>query len=318
MGWTEPLSEHWSSFWAEANLTSFRDSFSSNYDAQIADFWRSQFAELQTGSRILDLCTGNGAIAILAAQYSLEHKQDFTVVATDAAEIHCDALQERFPDLSKALSTIEFIDETRIEDLVLPANSFDLISSQFGIEYTDVASSAPQIATLLRAEGRFVALSHCPQSAVMDSMHDDELDYALEHELGILAALGAYVEGKQSFIELRSTLRRASERLVAECKTQEAPLRVYLRDSLSNMLASPEPLFRVQKPRLRGFIQNLEHGRSRLKDLLRVRDMMKANPNWQLPFSETGLVLTRSEDLYLEDDSEPIGHVYIFRKNLKD
>lgn len=62
--------DEWEQFWRHGSVTTFERSGNPNYDGEIREFWERQFATLREGARIVDLATGNGAVALLAAEYS--------------------------------------------------------------------------------------------------------------------------------------------------------------------------------------------------------------------------------------------------------
>jgi hypothetical protein len=59
----------------------------SNYDDRVAAGWRAFFHALPAGSRILDLCTGNGEVAVIAAEISSVHGKNFAITGIDLADI---------------------------------------------------------------------------------------------------------------------------------------------------------------------------------------------------------------------------------------
>ena len=59
----------WDRFWSYDRLSSFGTGpGAGNYGEHIAAGWRAFFAALPAGSKVLDLCTGNGAIAVMAVE----------------------------------------------------------------------------------------------------------------------------------------------------------------------------------------------------------------------------------------------------------
>src|SRR5688572_12905134 len=59
----------WDRFWSYDRLASFgTGSGAGNYDEPIAAGWRAFFASLPNRARVLDLATGNGAIAVMAVE----------------------------------------------------------------------------------------------------------------------------------------------------------------------------------------------------------------------------------------------------------
>ena len=64
-----PETSIWNDYWHYDRLSSFDDA-ETNYREEVAGEWRSFFDSLPNGASILDLCTGNGAIAVMAAESS--------------------------------------------------------------------------------------------------------------------------------------------------------------------------------------------------------------------------------------------------------
>jgi ubiquinone/menaquinone biosynthesis C-methylase UbiE len=57
----------WDLFWSYDRLSSFgTGKGAGNYPPHISDGWRNLFASLPKGAHVLDIATGNGAIAVLA------------------------------------------------------------------------------------------------------------------------------------------------------------------------------------------------------------------------------------------------------------
>ena len=74
----------WDSFWRYDRLSSFHAAPGApNYGPPVADGWRAFFRSLPDGAQVLDLATGNGAIAVLA----VEADKHFIVAGTDLADV---------------------------------------------------------------------------------------------------------------------------------------------------------------------------------------------------------------------------------------
>ena len=153
----------WGDWWAKHNLTSFHGHFHNNYDGPLRQFWEQRFAALPEGAAILDLATGNGALALLAEEYSQQHQKNFHVTGIDYAEIHPGALQERHP----LLGGIVFLGNTAMEATGLESASQDMVMSQFGFEYGDMPATVREIRRLLKPGGCFHAMLHHQDSAVL-------------------------------------------------------------------------------------------------------------------------------------------------------
>ena len=71
----------WDLYWHADRIAScFDGAGGSNYDERLAGRWRAFFESLPRGSRILDLCTGNGAIAAIAAESGAAAGKDLRAV----------------------------------------------------------------------------------------------------------------------------------------------------------------------------------------------------------------------------------------------
>lgn len=174
---------------------------SENYQDDVKAFWFSQFKSLGNGDVILDLATGNGAVATLAMEYSELAAKDFTVLASDAAEIN-EKLVNDSQVLIRYREKVKFYSSTPCEQLPFEDSSVDLICSQYGIEYSHLPESIPEICRVLRDGGKFAAILHNQESVVvidntqyrsilMDALHEQKI-------LGILQqyfnALGETVD----------------------------------------------------------------------------------------------------------------------------
>ena len=88
---------------------------------------------LPDGARILDIATGNGAIATLAAEVAEAGQKTFFLAATDLAEINPDV--KGGARSSRLRKRIQFHSHTPCERQPFDDASFDCVTSQFGFEY---------------------------------------------------------------------------------------------------------------------------------------------------------------------------------------
>jgi ubiquinone/menaquinone biosynthesis C-methylase UbiE len=156
---------HWSTFWNDGWITTFGGSKPKNYDGVVREFWREKFLELPRGSRILDIAAGNGAIATIAAQTSDERDKGFFVAATDLAEIHAELVGDE--DTKQARKQIEFHSFTPCEKQPFDDDSFNLVTSQFGFEYSNIGETLREVRRLLLPGCRFIAISHHADSVLI-------------------------------------------------------------------------------------------------------------------------------------------------------
>ena len=159
--------EEWSRFWQRGNLTTFEGHFRDNYDAEIRDFWWAEFARLADGACIVDLATGNGAVALLAAQYAREHAQRFHITGVDSATIEAARVVAARPALAQDLAAISLRGGGPLEAPGLEAGSAHLVTSQYGFEYGDTAAGSVEAARILAPGGRLAMVVHHDQSAIL-------------------------------------------------------------------------------------------------------------------------------------------------------
>ncbi len=123
--------------------------------AGIVGVWRTFFESLPPGSRILDLGTGNGSLAAVAAAAGKE--QPFAIDAIDLAAI--DPL--RFlPARRDLLRPVRFHGRVAMECLPFDDDAFDAVVSQYGIEYSDAQRSVAEALRVLAPGGRLRLLVH--------------------------------------------------------------------------------------------------------------------------------------------------------------
>ncbi len=139
--------EKWSEYWAQADTEGevFVGKDGSSHP-KLAEFWTAQFAGLSAGARVVDLACGAGSVfAHLAEPTSLElHGLD---TSGEALEL----LLQRLPSVKTQIGSVS--------EPGYDSHSFDLVVSQFGIEYAGVDAFAAA-ARLVAAGGRFAALVH--------------------------------------------------------------------------------------------------------------------------------------------------------------
>lgn len=154
----------WDRYWQSDRIASCLDGAgASNYGEAVAAGWRDFLSELPTGARIIDLCTGNGAIAVLAATVANQQDKSFSITAVDQADIDPPAYVTRNRD---EMAAIQFLGRTQVEALPFPDGSFDVAISQYGLEYSDVAVSVAELVRVLAPGGRVRLVVHAAEGVV--------------------------------------------------------------------------------------------------------------------------------------------------------
>jgi len=197
--------EPWSVYWEGGALNSCITS-SQEQDARVVnDFWQNFAAALPHNARVLDLATGNGAVV----KQLLSSRSDLKITGVDSAAIR----PHDHVDSADPLATAVFLADTDITDLPFADRSFDAVTSQFGLEYSDVAQSVPEAARILATGGKLLLLVHHTDSAILSSGERTlrEIDLLLRPD-GLVDTVMAYVQGSAS----DEVLEQAGQRFLAE------------------------------------------------------------------------------------------------------
>jgi SAM-dependent methyltransferase len=211
----EPLSRAtaWTRYWQTGAAHSCAGSYSPAYEGAIADFWRAGFSSLPPGSRILDLGTGNGPLPkIMVAMAS---RSDLQCDAIDLAQV----APPWFAELSGAdRARIRFHSGCSMEALPFEAATFDLVVSQWGLEYSNLEVSTPEVLRVLAPGGRIQLLLH----------HVDALPVTLAaHEVVHLQWLlndSPYLESVEHMLEpmALATTAEGRSRLMQDAQANQA------------------------------------------------------------------------------------------------
>lgn len=136
----------WSDFWSGARPSrGCLPNAVQTIDAVQSAIWGEVVRPLRKGASVLDLATGDGAVLVKMRAV----RPDLKLIGVDSAA-----------ELPPAPSGIQLKPRVRMERLPFPDRRFDLVASQFGIEYGDVGAAAAEVARVLRPDGGFALLIH--------------------------------------------------------------------------------------------------------------------------------------------------------------
>ena len=158
----------WSHYWSLGHTTSLPDLFPANYSGGISAFWNDAFASLKDDSRVLDICTGNGAIALLAWDFAQSKGIRCDIHAIDAARI-TPSISERS---NTAPAPVIFHSRVPVEGTPFSNRSFDLIVGQFALEYCNAVESIRELARIIKPDGALVLMLHHSDSPTVRSTHE--------------------------------------------------------------------------------------------------------------------------------------------------
>lgn len=145
---------------------------------EISEHWIGLFAGLPNDSRILDVATGNGALPVHAAIAAERSGKHFSLTGVDLAEI--DPVRY-VPSLPDSMRTATFMGGVAAEDLPFADDTFDVVVSQYGLEYADLDRALGEIERVLAGGGRLIWLAHTEDSSVFEQNRDQsrQVEYLL-------------------------------------------------------------------------------------------------------------------------------------------
>jgi ubiquinone/menaquinone biosynthesis C-methylase UbiE len=155
--------EHWETYYRGGALATCPTGPDANYSLDIRDAWVEFFAALPDGACVLDVGTGNGAVALIARDAATAAGKRFSIHGSDLALI--DPVRQ-VPGGATMFDGITFHPGVPTERLPFEPASFDAVSAQFAVEYTDVGRSLGEIFRVLRPGGRARLSVHHADSVI--------------------------------------------------------------------------------------------------------------------------------------------------------
>ncbi len=295
---TNKISNHWSQYWKTGQLTSLPQDFQKNYTGEIQQQWTQVFNNLNKNSHILDVCTGNCAIALLSASRSKIQNKNFKITAIDAADINRKSIEKRFPDQISNLNKIQLISNCKVEDIELANNEFDLITSQYGIEYCHWEKAAQQVHRLLKTKGNFVMIAHSGSTEIIKTMKVEKSDYEFLKTIEIFQCFDDYCCQSINYAEFIKQLKTKQKLVIKRFNNQPSELMRALLLATDGILFMQRNILEANKIELIKMQQQYHHAHQRLNDLFRVTQAINNNPNWHEVFIQSNLRLIEKRNIF--------------------
>ncbi|MFP6809228.1 MAG: class I SAM-dependent methyltransferase [Pseudomonadales bacterium] len=150
--------DKWSDYWTQEGTSGevFVNK-SGDRHPQLAAYWQTQLSGAHSTSRIIDLACGAGSVFADLDKHNDEHSYELfgADLSTDALQL----FQRRLPS-TKVIAC-------SASQLPFPSEAFDLVVSQFGIEYAG-ANAFTEAGDLVARGGRIAILCH-HQDGYIDS-----------------------------------------------------------------------------------------------------------------------------------------------------
>ena len=209
-----PANVGWRDYWKEDRRASC-EPLVAETGAEIEATWRRKFQRLPNGSRILDVATGNGIVLAHAAQAAAASGKQFALTGVDLAEIDPPRYVSSLPPAARRAT---FLGGVSAEALPFDAGAFNVVASQYGLEYADLSSALQEVERVLSPGGSLLWLTHTSDSAVVAQNRDDgaQVDLLLAAD-GPLAAMRQFVAA----IRRRRRLQSATAKLRSALETAE-------------------------------------------------------------------------------------------------
>jgi len=132
-------------------------------EAHLTFLWDEFVDGLADGSRILDLATGNGIVALNCKSRARTRKIHLQVDAVDAADINPKICVK---DKGQLYREVSFFGGIQLEDLPFADDCFSGVVSQFGFEYADEGRAVAEISRVLMPGGQLRLIIHAQDGAV--------------------------------------------------------------------------------------------------------------------------------------------------------
>lgn len=159
-GSADPAAAAWHDYWCAPRLAACVPDDPAAA-AAIEQHWSAWFAALPAGTRVLDVGTGNGALLLCAARAA---PGALELTGVDRAAIDP---PRHVPTHRSELAAMRFYAGVKAEQLPFADRSFDVVVSQYGLEYAALGPALAEVARVLVPGGTLHCLAHDAEGAVV-------------------------------------------------------------------------------------------------------------------------------------------------------
>lgn len=241
--------DEWNAYWRDGRVAACRSDDEGLYQGAIGQYWQQVFASLNPGARILDLATGNGALAEVAvkqAQTATENTSSepyFSFIGVDQADIAPPILDQ----VDQKICALKFYPQTSNESLPFADHLFDQVTAQYGVEYGDLAQTLRETCRVLKADGQLNWVCHWrPGTVVQKAIAEIEdigyfqslkLESCMQGLVRLQVKSGHFIANSHQLtansperLALQAGLNRAFERLRMRGHNKQSNLNIFLQN----------------------------------------------------------------------------------------
>ncbi len=158
-------SDIWSSYWKGPRLVCSLAGTGIGYPKPLVDIWQEYFETFDNDAKLLDIGTGNGAVAIIANDTAKSLCRRFEIHASDQSDI--DPVTH-LQGTGLSVDGITFHPNTPSESTGFPDNYFDGVTGQFALEYMDMPATIKEMARILKPGARARFIMHMQGSNIYE------------------------------------------------------------------------------------------------------------------------------------------------------
>lgn len=227
-----PTIDAWTAYWRTGRGASCFEG--AERELRLAGIWENLVDSLKDDSALIDLATGNGAVACICAARARQRNMRLRIEAVDAADIDPPKFMQ---DPRQLLAQIRFQAGVQLEALPFSDATFDAVVSQFGFEYAIEDRALAEALRVLAPGGVLKLVLHARDGAVSRDIgaRVKRLRAVLE-ERGAVTLVRTLVRALHARDE--AAIREATQHLPAAIETVKGFVATAPRDDAAIFYAS--------------------------------------------------------------------------------
>ncbi|GER02219.1 hypothetical protein JCM17845_28420 [Iodidimonas gelatinilytica] len=200
----------WNTYWNSAPINACTEQFPPAARNDIAQRWQAVFAALPKGASVLDIATGKGAV-LFHALASGHPPGGLDLLGVDQADI---------PTPKSPHPSLVFQGGVEATALPFADRRFDLVTSQFGIEYADFQKAIVEASRV--TSGQLLCLIHASDGIVVrqNAAQADQIRWLL-NDIHLIDHLRRFVSAQTPAYQ--QDLEQALNSLQARAEQEENP-----------------------------------------------------------------------------------------------